>query len=345
MKVAMYYKNDDVRLEEMPIPKIGSGELLMRVMASGICGSDVMQWYRIHKVPLVLGHEVAGEVVEVGEGVDQYKKGDRISASHHVPCGKCHYCLSGHETVCDTLRKTNFDPGGFAQYLRIPAINVKNGVYPLPGDVTFEKATFIEPVACVLRAQRLAGMKEGRSVLIIGSGISGILHVQMARINNASRVIATDISDFRLKAAKRFGADNTIYSKEDLPSCVRRFNDGRLADLVILCTGAKPALVQALDSVERGGTVLIFAATNQGIKIEKEVNDIFWRNEVTLMSSYAGSPQDHLEALELIRNKKINVQDMITHRFGLADTQKGFKLVVEAGNSIKVIIEPNNKGR
>jgi len=344
MKVAMYYKNDDVRLEEMSIPKIGAGELLMRVMASGICGSDVMQWYRIHKVPLVLGHEVAGEIAAVGKGVEQYKKGDRISASHHVPCGECHYCLSGHETVCDTLRKTNFDPGGFAEYLRIPAINVKNGVYPLSDDVTFEQATFIEPLACVLRAQRLARMKEGRSVLIIGSGISGILHVQMARLNNASRIITTDISDFRLKAAKRFGADNTIYSKEDLPSCVRRLNDGRLADLVILCTGAKSALVQALDSLERGGTVLIFAATNQGVKIEKGVNDIFWRNEVTLMSSYAGSPQDHLEALELIKNKKINVEDMITHRLKLSETQKGFQLVAEAGNSIKVIIEPN-KGR
>ncbi|MBI4707719.1 MAG: alcohol dehydrogenase catalytic domain-containing protein, partial [Candidatus Omnitrophica bacterium] len=199
MRVAMYYSNRDVRLEEMPIPKIGPAELLLRVEASGICGTDVMEWYRLNRVPLVLGHEVAGTVVEVGEGVKRYKKGERISASHHVPCNQCHYCLSGHQTVCETLRKTNFDPGGFAEYIRLPAINVEQGVYLLPDEVSFEEATFLEPLACVLRGQRLAGMQDGRSVLIIGSGISGLLHIKMARVNGAGLIVATDIEDFRLK--------------------------------------------------------------------------------------------------------------------------------------------------
>jgi len=340
MRVAMYYKNDDIRLEEIPIPKIGKGELLMRVMDSGICGSDVMQWYRIHKVPLVLGHEVAGEVAEVGEGVSRYKKGDRISASHHVPCNECHHCLSGHQTVCDTLRKTNFVPGGFAEYVRLPAINVKYGVYPLYDDVTFEEATFIEPVACVLRGQRLAGMQRGKSVLVVGSGISGLLHIQMAKMNKASRIIATDISEFRLNTAERFGAFHTIRAKENVPERLRELNEGRLVDLVILCTGARSALAQALDSVVRGGTILIFAAAEKDVRIEKTVNDIFWRTEVTITSSYAGSPEDHIEALELIKDKKINVQDMITHRLKLSETQQGFGLVAEANDSIKVIIKP-----
>jgi L-iditol 2-dehydrogenase len=145
----MYYANNDVRLEEMEKPSAGKGEMVVRVMASGICGSDVMEWYRLHKVPLVLGHEIAGEVVEVGEGV-QYKVGRRVSASHHVPCNTCHYCLRGHDTVCDTLRTTNFHPGGFAEYVLLPEINVDRGVYVLPEEVSYDEGTFIEPLACVL---------------------------------------------------------------------------------------------------------------------------------------------------------------------------------------------------
>ncbi|UCG81599.1 MAG: alcohol dehydrogenase catalytic domain-containing protein, partial [Desulfobacterales bacterium] len=158
MRVAMYYNNKDIRIEEMSVPSIGPGEVLVRIEASGICGSDVMEWYRIKRAPLVLGHEIAGEVVEVGEGVDRYKKGDRVVASHHVPCNTCRYCLSGHHTVCDTLRGTSFDPGGFAEYVRLPAINVDRGVYHVPNEVSFEEATFTEPLACVLRGQRILGL-------------------------------------------------------------------------------------------------------------------------------------------------------------------------------------------
>jgi L-iditol 2-dehydrogenase len=340
MRVAMYYTNRDVRLEKALLPKIGPGELLIRVEASGICGTDVREWYRLNRVPLVLGHEVAGVVVEVGEGITRYKKGERICASHHVPCNLCHYCLSGHQTVCETLRKTNFDPGGFAEYIRLPAINLERGVYLLPDEVSFEEATFIEPLACVLRGQRLAGMKPGRSVLVIGSGISGLLHIQMARINWASLIVATDIVDYRLKAAQNFGADLALHAEEDVSNRLRQINDGRLADLVILCTGAKEAILQALQSVERGGTVLFFAATDKGVTVPLSINDLFWRNEITLTSSYAGSPQDHIEALELIRSRKVRVGEMITHRLSLAEIGKGFQLVAEAKESIKVIIEP-----
>ncbi len=136
MRVAMWYNNRDLRVEEIPIPQIGPGELLVRVVASGICGSDVMEWYRLDRAPLVLGHEITGEVVEVGEGVEQYTVGDRVAVAHHVPCNTCHYCLSGNPTVCDTLRRTNFDPGGFTEYVRLPAINVDRGVFILPDEVS-----------------------------------------------------------------------------------------------------------------------------------------------------------------------------------------------------------------
>jgi L-iditol 2-dehydrogenase len=340
MRVAMYYNNQDVRLEEMPAPQIGPGELLMRVEASGICGTDLLEWYRLHKAPLVLGHEVAGVIVAVGEGVEGYKEGDRISAAHHVPCNTCHYCLSGHHTVCDTLRQTNFDPGGFAEYLRLPRINVECGIFPLPDELSFEEATFIEPLACVLRGQRLAHLQPGCSVLVIGSGVAGLLHIQLARASGASRIIATDIVDYRLEAARSFGADIAIQAKEYNPAYLRQAADGRLADLVVVCSGATSAIAQALESVERGGTVLCFAPTEPGVSIPISVNDLFWRNEITLTSSYGGSPGDYAAALELIRAGRIRVREMISHRLVLAETGLGFQLVAQAQDSLKVIIEP-----
>lgn len=340
MRVAMYYTNQDIRIEEMPTPAIGPGELLVRVEASGVCGSDVMEWYRIHKAPLVLGHEIAGEVVEVGEGVTNYKVGDRVSASHHVPCNTCHYCLSGNHTACDTLRTTNFDPGGFAEFLRLPALNVDRGVYLLPDEVSFEEATFIEPLACVLRAQRRAQVEPGKTVLVLGSGIGGLLHIHLAGRLGATRVIATDIDDARLRAASRFGADLALNAKEDIPVRLREVNEGRLADSIIVCTGAVTALKQALECVERGGTILFFAPTDKDVTIPLSINELFWRNDVTLTTSYAGDYADHMTALQLIQAKRVTVNEMITHKLGLAETGEGFKLVAEAHDSIKVIIEP-----
>ncbi len=340
MRVAMWYSNRDVRIDEMPVPQVGAGELLMRVEASGICGSDVMEWYRLDRAPLVLGHEIGGQVMAVGEGVERYQEGDRVSAAHHVPCNTCYYCLSGHHTVCDTLRRTNFAPGGFAEYVLLPAINVDRGVFPLPDEVSCEDATFIEPLACVLRGQRLAHMQPGNSVLVIGSGIAGLLHVQVAGTLGAGRVIATDINSYRLEAAQRFGADTAIYAEEDLPARLRDVNQGRLADLVIVCTGAAPAIAQALKSVERGGTILIFAPTDPGVTVPISINELFWRNDITITTSYAGSPADYQTALELIRAGTIPVRQMITHRLSLAETGLGFQLVAEARDSIKVIIEP-----
>ena len=340
MRVAMYYNNHDVRLEEMPVPKVGPGEMLIKIMASGICGSDLMEWYRIHKAPLVLGHEIAGEVVETGAGITQYKNGDRVSASHHVPCNTCHYCLSGHDTVCDILRKTKFYPGGFAEYVLLPSINVDRGVYLLPDEVSFEEGSFVEPLACVLRGQRLAGLRPGSSVLIVGSGISGLLHLLLARALGAGRIVVTDIAEFKLDAAKRLGADHAINAKDYTPDLLQEINNGRLADMVIICTGATTAINQGLQSVERGGTVLFFAATDKGVTIPISVNDLLFRNEITLTSSYAGNRADHITALELIRSRRVPVREMITHRLSLKEAGLGFKLVAEGHNSIKVLIEP-----
>jgi L-iditol 2-dehydrogenase len=340
MRVAMYYNNRDVRLEEMPTPQIGPGELLVKVMASGICGSDVMEWYRIKKAPLVLGHEITGEIVEVGQGVERYQVGDRVFVSHHIPCNTCRYCLNGQHTVCETLHTTNYDPGGFAEYLRVPRLNVDRGVFLLPDEVSYEEGAFIEPLACVVRGQRVAGLQPGQTVLVLGSGISGLLHIALARALGAGRIVATDVNEYRLTAAQRLGAEVVIHAEEDVPARLRQANEGRLADLVIVCTGAFPAFPQALQSVDRGGTVLFFAPTEPGVDLPVPVND-FWRNGITLMPSYGNSPLDAVVAIELIRARRVPVHEMITHRLSLAETGLGFQLVAEAGESIKVIIEPH----
>ncbi|MBI5025613.1 MAG: alcohol dehydrogenase catalytic domain-containing protein [Nitrospirae bacterium] len=340
MRVAVYYNNMDVRIEEMPTPVIKAGEMVVKVMASGICGSDVMEWYRVKMAPIVLGHEISGEVVEIGGGVEQYKKGDRVFVSHHVPCNTCRYCLNGHHTACDTLHKTNFDPGGFSEYIRVPKINVDRGVFVLPDNVTFSEGTFIEPLACVLRSQRLANIQPGQSILIMGSGISGLLHIHLARCLGAGRIIATDINEYRLNAAKKFGADTVINARGDVPALLLRANKNRHADLVIICTGAMPAMLQALRSVDRGGTVLFFAVPEPGVNIPVPMNDL-WRNEIKLITSYGASPADIQMAIDLISNGRVNVNEMITHRLSLSEAGEGFRLVAKADESIKVIIEPH----
>ncbi len=341
MRVAMYYNNNDVRLEEIPKPKISPGELLVKAMACGICGSDVMEWYRVKKAPRVLGHEMTGKIVEVGEGVKPYKVSDRVFVSHHVPCNTCRYCLSGHHTACETLHTTNFDPGGFAEYIRVPRINVDRGVYLLPDDMSYEDGTFIEPLACCVRGQRAAQIKPGDTVFVVGSGISGILHIQLARILGATRIIASDINNYRLKAAKNFGADVVIDPKQEanVPARIREVNDNRLADKVLVCTAALPASTTALQSVDRGGTILFFAVPEPGVNVPVPFNDM-WRNEITITTSYGASPLDITTSLELIRAGRVNVHDMITHRLSLAEAGLGFKLVAKAEDSLKVIIEP-----
>ena len=340
MRVAMYYNNHDVRLEEMPVPEIGPGELLLKVEASGLCGSDVMEWYRIQRAPMVLGHEVSGEVVQVGAGVDRYKEGDRMVVTHHVPCNACHWCLNNRHTACDTLHQTNFDPGGFSEYLRIPQINVDRGIFPIPDHVPYEEASITEPLACVYRGQKRANLQPGQNVLVLGSGLAGLLHINLARALGAGRIIATDMVDYRLQAARRLGADTTFPATEDVPARLREANDGRLADLVIVCTGALPALNQALQSVERGGTVLFFAPTEPGVSLPVSINDVFFRNDVTLTTTYAGAPADLATALEMIGSGRVQVGQMISHRLGLAEAGLGFKLTAEAGDSLKVIIQP-----
>jgi len=338
--VAVYYNNRDVRIEEIPKPTIGSDEFLLKVMASGICGSDITEWYRVPKAPKILGHEATGVIEEVGKDVTGHKVGERVFVSHHVPCNKCRYCLRGHHTACETLHTTNYYPGGFSQYIRVPKINVKQGVYRLPNDMSFEVGTFIEPLACVVRGQRLSTVNKDDTILIIGGGLAGILHTQLARIKGAQNIVVADINDFRLQQAMKFGAKHIIDAKNNIAQQLRIVNEGRLADQVIVCTGATPAALSALECVDKGGSILFFAVPDPTVRVPLPITD-FWRNEITLRTSYGAAPVDLEESLKLLSLKKLNVTDMITHRLPLREAAEGFRLVASAGESLKVVLEPN----
>jgi len=339
MRVAMYYNNQDVRIEELPEPKISDHELLVKIKASGICGSDVLEWYRVKKAPLVLGHEITGEIAKVGKDVKGYKIGERVFVSHHVPCNSCYYCLNGNHTVCETLHTTNYYPGGFAEYIRVPGLNVERGVFLLPDEISFEEGTFIEPLTCVLRGQRMAGLKTGQSVLILGAGISGLLHLLAARCQGIDTIVLTDISAYRLKMAQELGADSIINAKDDVVTMLRKANHNRLADQVIICTGATSAFMQSLQCVDRAGTILCFAATEPGVTLPLPVND-FWRKSVKIAHSYGAAPVDITQAIELLRSGAIEVKKLITHSLSLSEAAKGFQLASEAKECVKVILKP-----
>ena len=339
MRAAVYHNNRDVRLTELPVPPLGPGEARMRIEASGICGSDVVEWYRVRKAPLVLGHEVAGVIEAVGEGVTRFAPGDRVVAAHHVPCNTCRACLAGHHSTCDTLRTTTFDPGGFCEQVRLPAINVDRGVFRLPDELSFDEGTFAEPLACVIRGQRIAGVRPGKSVLVLGAGLAGLLHLKPAAALGAGRLLATDVLDSRRAAALQFGAEAVFDGRDDVPRRVREANEGRGADIVVVCAARPDVYRQAFGSVDRGGTILVFALPEPDVEIPLPLHDL-WRDGVTITSSYAGPPRETLEALDLLRARRVRVDDMITHRLPLADTPRGFALVADGRDCLKVIVRP-----
>ncbi len=337
MKAVLYYSNDDVRIVEMEKPKIGPDEILVRAKACGICGSDVMEWYRVKTAPRVLGHEMTGEIVEIGENVKGYEVGDRVFVSHHVPCNTCHWCLRGHHTVCETLRTTNYDPGGFAEYVRIPPINVDRGVFLLPPEVSYDQGVFIEPLGCVVRGQRHAGMSPGDSILVVGSGVSGILHMRYAKNMGAENVIAVDINEYKVKMAERMGADHAFLADRNTPERVRDVSDH--IDIAIVTAPAISAMKTAFETVDRGGTVLFFAPLEAGKTIPVEIWEL-WKNEITLTTSYGASPKDIEIALKLISSGRVEVEDLITHRLPLVEARKGFEIASRSTDSLKVVLYP-----
>ncbi|MGB8953352.1 MAG: alcohol dehydrogenase catalytic domain-containing protein [Candidatus Aminicenantales bacterium] len=337
MKVSVWYNNRDIRLEERPMPRPGPEEILVKVIACGICGSDVVEWYRMPRAPLVQGHEIGGEVVEVGASVKDYKPGDRVFVAPKVPCLRCSYCHNGHYPACSNVKDRM--PGGFAEYILIPEPLVKNGTYLLPKNISYDQSTFIEPLACVIRAQNLANVKRGQTVMVFGSGLSGLLHIQLAK-HKKCRIGVSDLNLQRLEFARRIGVDFSYHAQENIPE--RSVEDsGRKADAVFLCTSALSAIEQAWKCVDRGGVIVFFAVPGPDKEVLIPLNDL-WTKEVRILTSYYCGPPDIVEAIKLIEGRAVTVDDLVTHRLPLKDTAKGFRLVIEDQESLKVIIRPQD---
>lgn len=336
MKVAVWYNNNDIRIEEVPLPKPGPKEMLAKVHSCGICGSDVVEWYRLPRAPLVLGHEIGAEVVEVGKAVKKIKPGDRVFVAPKVPCMKCEYCKAGRYPACSNIKVRM--PGGFAEYVLIPELLVEKGTYLLPENISYERSTFIEPLACVIRSLRLAGVKKGQTVLVLGCGVSGLLHIKLAKVLSC-RPVAADINLERLKFARMSGSDLTINAQENISEFLVSMNHKK-ADCVILCTSSLSAIEQAWMCVDKGGVVVFFAVPAPEKHITLPIN-YFWRREIRIITSYYCGPPDIVEAIKLLRDGVIEVDDMVTHRLPLEQISDGFRLVREGKECIKVIINPH----
>ncbi len=340
MKVAKWYNNRDIRIEEVPRPEAGSGEILVRILSCGICGSDIVEWYRLPRAPLVPGHEIGAQVVEVGAGVRDLKGGELVFIPPKVPCLECRLCENGHEAICSAVKDRL--PGGLSEYVLVPAELVKRGVYLLPENISYDRATFIEPLACAVRAQRLAHVRGEQTVLVMGCGMSGLLHIKLAGQRNCT-VLATDTLPMRRRAALDFGAHHVIDGADDVPGELMKIS-GRKADLVLMCTSAMPAFDQAWRCVEKGGAIVFFAVPGPDREVTVPVND-FWMKEIRMLTSYYCAPSDIAEAMDLIAAGRIQVDDMITHWLPLEDVARAFQLVMEGGDSIKVIIRPQGLSR
>lgn len=334
----MYYSPQDIRIEEMPTPKIQEDEVLVKMKACGICGSDLMEWYLKTRAPLVLGHEPSGVIAKKGKKVKDFDIGDRVFVHHHVACLSCHYCKHGDYTLCEQFHNTNIKPGGLAEYFKVPAPNLQTDTLKIPEKMSFEEATLIEPVGCCIRALKKCNLQKGDSVVVIGAGATGIIHTALAKIFGATKTIVSDLIDYRLKIAKKFGADVVVSSeKENLTEIVKVETEGRGVDVAVVTAPSLEAYKTGLSVIRKGGKLCIFAPTDPGKYLQVSPKELFF-SEIQIIPSYSTSHLETREALELIEARKINAEELITHRFSLNDTAKAFETAFKNKESLKVVV-------
>lgn len=339
MQAAQAVDYDDIRLIEMPVPQPGPGEALVRVRVCGICAGDVTPWYIRKKCPIVVGHEPAGDIVALGDGVREFAVGDRVFIHHHAPCNDCHHCRRGFPSMCPTWRATNLQPGGLAEYCLVPATNLAHDTLKLPPELSYEHGALIEPIACVVRAFHRSGIRPGDRLAVIGLGFIGQVMVGLARYYGASQVFASDFVPYRLEHARKMGADVVVdASQENLAEVIRRHTGGEGADIVMVGP-SKPAVFQhAIDCAGKGANVLLFMSPEPGVRMEIEPFHLFF-NEISLICSYSCGPAETRETLELLLSGVLRKEQLITHRFPLAQALEACRLTAQARDSLKVIVE------
>jgi len=338
MKAAVYYGQNDIRIEQTPRPEINDEEILVHMRACGVCGSDLMDWYLKPRIPLVLGHEPAGTVAKKGKRVEDFSIGDRVFVHHHVACLTCHYCLHGDYTQCEQFHETNINPGGFAEYFRVPASNVQTDTLKIPEQLSYEEATLIEPVACCIRAMKKCGIQTGDTVAVIGAGTTGLIHTALSKVYGATRTIVSDLIDFRLKMAKYYGADITVNPENmDLAEAIKAETQGRGVDVAVVTAPSIDAYDAGMKICRRGGKLCVFAPTSPERRLQISPKELFF-SEMQIIPSYSTSHLETRTALQLLESNRIDGKRLITHRFKLQQTAQAFKTALETEESLKVVV-------
>jgi L-iditol 2-dehydrogenase len=322
MRVARSFAPGDVRIEEAQDPEPGPGEVVCDVLACGVCASDVTDWYIAPRLPAVLGHELVGTVRALGSGLDGPPPGTRVAIHHHAPCGECRRCRRGHETLCERFRATRLDPGGFAEKVRISQ-ELTAELLELPDGLDPATGTFVEPLACVLRAQDRAGLHPGDALLVVGAGVNGLLQIAAAHARGVEAVWVREPRQERLELAERWGAEH---------------HGNELVDVAIVCTPKPEAISAAAKSLAPGGTLCLYAPPAPGGSLPLDGADLFLR-ELAITASYSAGPGDMRAALELIAGHRVDPEPLISHRLPLDETAKALDLQRSA-TALKVVVQP-----
>jgi L-iditol 2-dehydrogenase len=348
MKAAVYRGQDDVRLEEVPVPEIVAGELLVRVHTCGICGTDLKKIATgSHSAPRIFGHETTGEVAAVGAGVEKFAIGDRVAVFHHIPCGNCYYCRHKVFAQCEVYKKVGCTAGfeasggGFAEYVRVMDWIVKQGVAKIPEEVSHEQASFMEPVNTCWKAIISLGLQAGETVLVIGQGPIGIILSVLAKRAGA-RVITSDLFPQRLTISRRFGLEEQIdASRTDTVQYIRQETEGRGADAVILAVPGVKLIRTAIDAARPGGRVMLFAQT---VREQATIDPAsVCVDEKTLLGSYSASADLQQESTEWVFSRAADLASLITHRFPLEEAVEGLKIAAHPQpDTMKLVIQPGS---
>jgi L-iditol 2-dehydrogenase len=327
-----------VAVRDVPVPNLAPGDILVRMEASGICGTDLEKIEGQLGPGGILGHEVSGTIEKIAGDVTNYKPGDRVVAHHHVPCYKCVDCSRGDFTLCTEFKKTNIDPCGFAEYFRVPEYNVARGaVISLPPELSFEEGAMMEPTACCIRAIRRAHVQEADNILIVGLGPTGLTQIQLLRQATTGKIVGSDIIEARLKLGKKRGADETINAlAEDVPAHVRKIAKEGF-DLAVVSTGNEKVLNQAFSSVRKGGRILLFGAPSHGASYQLNVSDLFSR-QITLLSSYSCVESELEEAVRFVSEKRLDLKSLVSDRFKLRDAEKAMEFAKTSKTAIKTMV-------
>jgi L-iditol 2-dehydrogenase len=341
MKAVVVKNNSNIEIKNIEKPPVGPGDMLVKMRACGICGSDVEKVFGKYGQPSMrLGHEPAGIITQVGSEISNFSVGDRVFTHHHVACysDDCHECSHGNETMCKRYYESNLEPCGLADEYVVPEWNVKHGgVLNIPANMSFEEAAMIEPLACCIRAWNKFKHQKNDSVAILGVGPTGIMHVLLAKLYGLGKVFCLDLNDFRLDFAKKFETVTIHSGNTNAMEQIKSETANQGVDVVIVSTSSLNALKDAVHFVRKGGTIVMFGVPSKGSNVDLDMSEIYSKG-ITIVNSYAASDVDTIHALDLISNKQINVSQLITHKYNLQECQQAFVHAKSGDNAMKIII-------